>query len=102
MMLAATATATALPVDETAEGGAAGAVNAAESKINALVEKVGKFGIVVGIFVCSLIYTIAAGTACFGFIACVGASGYAFAVGLLSAIVASVYVALMRFTQVSC
>eukprot|EP00750_Incisomonas_marina_P031505 INCI8209.1.p1 GENE.INCI8209.1~~INCI8209.1.p1 ORF type:complete len:363 (+),score=52.49 INCI8209.1:265-1353(+) len=92
------ATATAEPVEQ---NDAAKAVGAAESRVAALVKKAGKNGILLGIFVASLVYMIAGGTVCFegGTLTCVGVSAYAFSAGLISMIVSAVYICLMRFTQ---
>lgn len=98
----------AVPVEGEAEKveGAAAAVAAAEGKINAIIEKVGKFGLLMGIFVVSLIYTIAAGCACYvpyaGGVAygCVGIYGYAFATGIISLLLSLAYIIILRYTQV--
>jgi hypothetical protein len=77
-------------------------VNAAESKINAIVDKIGKNGVLLGICVASLIYTIAAGSACFilGVTYCIGVNAFAFAAGIISLVVSLLYIVLLRFTQV--
>eukprot|EP00591_Stephanopyxis_turris_P005226 CAMPEP_0195521958 /NCGR_PEP_ID=MMETSP0794_2-20130614/19766_1 /TAXON_ID=515487 /ORGANISM="Stephanopyxis turris, Strain CCMP 815" /LENGTH=382 /DNA_ID=CAMNT_0040651623 /DNA_START=44 /DNA_END=1192 /DNA_ORIENTATION=- len=98
----------AVPVEGEAEKveGAAAAVAAAEGKINAIIEKVGKFGLLMGIFVVSLIYTIAAGCACYvpydGGVAygCVGIYGYAFATGIISLLLSLAYIIILRYTQI--
>ena len=99
VLLPAPRTATAEPVEQ---NDAAKAVGAAESRVAALVKKAGKNGILLGIFVASLVYMIAGGTVCFegGTLTCVGVSAYAFSAGLISMIVSAVYICLMRFTQV--
>jgi hypothetical protein len=92
------------PVDEAQQKNnlVADGVNAAESKLNAVVDKIGKNGVILGIAVMSLIYTIAAGSICFyvGVITCFGVNAFAFAAGFISLVVSVLYVVLLRYTQV--
>lgn len=99
----------AYPVGEPIEATAHGVESVAEkanAQIAGFLDKIGKMGMLLGIMVTSLIYTIASGATCWSVISpgvavlgCAGIYGYAFSVGMISFLGSLIYIILLRYAS---